>query len=146
MKRLAFVVSLVLVFAAGGVAALNFWPNHATAQDGDRVIPVRVTEFTEYERAETGGRCSFYLDILTYFNAHLQIVVKNETGVVIGIADLEDGVYEDGAISGHTCVLEFDLQVPQAKFYTVYLGESRISGFSSDQFPLEWDQAIWITL
>lgn len=147
MKRLALVLSIVLVLAAGGVATLNFWPDQASAQDDERVIPVVVSSYTDYDGAEDGEPCSFMLDVLTFINTYQQIVISDETGDIVAIENLDDGTYEASSSgTGHFCKLRIEIPVPDAELYTVRLGDLRIVGFTADQFPISVLDEVWISL
>jgi hypothetical protein len=133
-KRVAF-IGLVL----GTVASGGLWlTNEATGADTDRVIPVRATTPSEErDYAEIGDSCGVYADFPALMLTKRQIVVKDEQGTIIAVENLE-GVYEKGTFDLEAqCVMDLEIDVPDAAFYTVYVGEGRITTYQADDFPID---------
>lgn len=145
MRRIVLGVAVVfvMVFAAIGVGFLD----SSRAEEG-RSIPIRVVRY--YDSASSsldlGDECGFSLDIFRFFLTDQQIVIRNENDTVIAVRTLDDGVYGQTDNARYECELETNIPVPDATFYTVYLGDERITAYSKDEFPIDPLKGVWITL
>lgn len=133
------------------LCAVVVFPSGTTSQAPDKsagqFIPVWAVKYyfdTAETTVEIGDDCHFSLDVTRFFVIDQQIVVRDQNDEIIALQDLEGKVTqrEGGSLE---CVGEFQVQVPQAKFYTVYLGDERIVGFTATDFPIPNDEAVWIT-
>lgn len=144
MRRIAMLIGTVLGVAIGGVIATTMLID-TTAQE-ERVIPVRVSKFSESDSIEVGDSCSMSRDISMIHTDH-QIVVTDEAGDIVALLDLDGGSWEESPSGlGFQCVIDRDLEVPEASFYTVYLGDERIVGYAASDFPIDAFEEAWINL
>lgn len=73
------------------------------------------------------GRCSIATDLLTRSSRTQQVVVENEHHEIIAVLDLEGE-----AFSGRYCRVAQEVSVPDAKFYTIYIDDIRVTTLSKD--------------
>lgn len=124
--------------------ALSTWvPAATTVAKDDRVVLVRAfDESRERKDSNVGDSCGIYLDPSRFVFTKQQIVIRDEADTIIAIADLE-GSLEEGILPRELqCAIRLEIPVPEAKFYTAYLGDRRITSFSASKLPLD---AIWLS-
>lgn len=137
MKRGIITVVAVLLFGVGFVASMQPW-ERARAQD-DRFIEITTTRKLSpsvYSAEDDGDDCGYPPDIFRFFTTDAQLVIRNEADEIVAIQTLT-GTVETDEPEFTYCRGSFSVAVPEASFYTVYLGEERIQGYAADEFPLD---------
>ena len=142
MKRLAVIVSIVVVLVAGAAVAVLAQP--ATPTQEERAIPVTVTSALPDDHDR--GFCAVPIAGLDVANAAEQLVVTDQAGTILAIHTLANGVLEQGTDGSLRCLLDVSIPVPAAEFYTLYLGDQRVTGFSAAQFPLDGADTVRIQI
>jgi hypothetical protein len=72
-------------------------------------------------------------------------VVRNQHDEIIAIQDLE-GTIQKTEANDWTCEAYYEIDVPEATFYTVYLGDERIVGYAADDFPISFEESPRLSL
>ena len=149
MKRVAIVASLaVCIVASGGVA---LWVSQGAAQGNSKEIYVRASSYRDNEDLdyEVGDGCSWSLGTLNFAFSSPQLVVRDDGDNVVAMYTFDDGTIEASGTGpdGVFCVDEIVLKVPDASFYTIYLGslqEIRIVGFAADELPNDGTAKVFV--
>lgn len=126
------------------------WRTAATAQ-GDVYIAATIMErrsgWSESNLMD-GSSCRFTGERFGDYNSNvMHIVVKDEAGVVIAVQEVRGVIAADIEFDFYTCVAIFEMPLPEAEFYTVYINDTYYVTASSENLnyiPLdivrEWEE------
>lgn len=142
MKRYGLGLLGLLLLIAGYVSMARPWDS-ATAQVEERVIPVsaRYGPFPDENPSPIGEPCRIIDDKVPSARAPYQVVVTNESGTIIAMHSLK-GTLQLGEDGKRHCVADAEVRVPEASYYTVYLGEQRLIGYAADAFPIDPNDSV----
>jgi hypothetical protein len=80
-----------------------------------------------------GSSCWFTGESFGNYNSNrMHIVVKDEEGVVIAVQEVEGVIVPNVEFDFYTCEAIFEMPLPDAEFYTVYVNDTYYVTVSSD--------------
>lgn len=132
---------LCMLVTALGVTLLT----SGSVAQSDRTIPVTAIRFNHDSTDAEGERCVIPLTGITMGFTPQQVVVTDESSSIVAIEDLAATweLTDDG--DSLRCLVELAIPVPEAEFYTVWLGEQRLRGYAGDAFPVSDADAIGLS-
>lgn len=138
MRARTVVISGVVValIAASIFTAWGFGSTPRVGAEESISLPIHVEETFDNVPStfewEDGKECGFPLKVKGDFSVGLkvmrQIVVRDESDKIVGVANLANAQLKNGDVAGEwTCVYDTPLSVPKSSFFTVFLDGDRIT-------------------
>lgn len=138
--RMPFAALAVIGLLALGYMATTAWLGDASAEEEQRAIPIEasISASGSSNFIKDGMSCSMSLKFPRFVLANQQIVIRNEHNTIVALFTLSGGEWAyDEELDQFDCNIEADIPVPDADFYTVYLGEERVVAYSADELPID---------